>query len=277
MTKTAFIAICSEEYLGFYTQLFNSVKQYSPKSDNILYFISKLTPLRNPPLPTKYDQVVNITDWHDSTIYKDRLVSICSLRARVVLDAFNKGYDKVIFCGAKIEFFSDPWELLYELDFHDAVGTPHILEPLPDDGKFPSNASVSFTGHLSTDLVGFRNTEQIRKFLTWLDKQLATNCVTTGHTYLDQSWLNFLPFFCENVSIFKHLGTNVAYWNMYQREMKKENGVWRMKDGSPLVAFQYSGLDLDDPKSISRHQNRYTAEGDILEFLTDYARRVKSE
>lgn len=263
------VCICTEQYLGYYKQFLNSSKKHLTGCDNLLYYIGNSSPNLD-------CNIININDWAIKSKYSDILTTICSLRPRSVLDAF-KTYDRVLFVGAKIEFFSGGNLILQELNTNDAVTTPHILEPLPEDGLFPSNDSVSFTGHLSTDLVGFKNTPQIVKFLSWMDDMMVTKAETNQYKYLDQSYLNFLPYFANNVSIFKHLGTNVAYWNMYQREMKKENGVWRMKDGSPLVAFQYSGLDLDNPKSISRHQNRWTAEGDILEFLTDYARRVKSE
>lgn len=270
MKKTAFIAICSEEYLGYYEQLYVSLQKHSPDTHQVLYFIGQN-------IPTKYEHVIDITSW--KSIYSDKLTHICSLRARVVLDAFDHGFNSVVFCGAKIEFFDSPFDLLDELWDYDAVATPHILEPLPEDGKFPSNATVSFTGHISTDLVGFNDTKSVRDFLKWQDEIMKTQCRTTVHTYLDQSWLNFLPFFVQNTLILQDPSYNVAYWNMFQRDLKKKDGRFKVNSkylsDLTMTAFQYSGLDLNDCKNISKHQNRWTAEGDILEFLEDYARRVK--
>lgn len=257
---TAFICICSKEYLGYYKILYDSLKNYNVKQ--ILYFIGENN-------PTEFDEVINITSWYENCNPSyDKLTKICSLRARAVLNAFDLGCKAVVFTGAKVEFFDYPFKLVDPLhvsqDPFKAVVTPHILEPLPEDGLFPSNAAVSSTGHISTDVISFLNCDEIRKFLTWQDETMRNKCYTTNKTYLDQSWLNFLPFFVDDVKILRDPAYNVAYWNYKQRDLDN------------MVCFQYSGLNLNNPESISTHQNRYKAEGYFLMFLQSYANRVKA-
>lgn len=284
-----YIAIVSKKYLLYYCELYKSIKQYSPSSKQILYYVDtdwdKISDedafnLKDPTLPKEFDEVVNITcDYIDCNKDYNTLERICSLRARVVLDAFEKGNDKVIFCGAKLKFFWYPDQLEYSLEKNNAVVTPHITGPLPEDGKFPSNEQVSFTGHVSTDLVAFKNVPEIIEFLKWQDEIMKTKCQTSSKTYLDQSWLNFLPFFVRNVKILHNQAYNVAYWNYKQRYLRKSDpGVWLVDDdgcGKSMVCFQYSGLDPNHPEKISTHQNREIAEGDFLQFLTEYANLVK--
>ena len=272
-----YIAICTEEYLPYYRELYKSIKEHSPQSKQTLYYIGDKFEER----VNEFDEVINLTTLYENCNSSyNKLEKICSLRARVVLDTFNRS-DKVIFCGAKLKFFSQPRELHRLLhDGYNAVVTPHIMEPLPEDGKFPSNEQVSFTGHISTDLVGFNHTTDIIKFLTWQDEIMKTKCATSSKTYLDQSWLNFLPFFVDNVKILKDVSYNVAYWNYQQRYLTKNYFLnkWLVSDRntlSDLVCFQFSGLDLNHPETISTHQNREVAEGDFLEFLKDYAEKVK--
>lgn len=45
-----------------------------------------------------------------------------------------------------------------------------------------------------------------------------------------------------------------------------------MSDNSPLVLFHYTGFEKE--KYIYKHQNRYKAEGEILEFLREYSRKI---
>lgn len=251
-----YICICSKEYINYYRALYKSLKKFSSNSKQILYAIGDV--------PKEFDEIVDITEWFNNCNPKyNTLERICSLRARVVLDAFDKGNKEVIFCGAKIKYFKEPVYFEHMLKQYDAVVTPHILEPLPDDGKFPSNSSVSFTGHISTDLVGFKDTPEIRKFLIWQDEIMKNHCKTTSQTYLDQSWLNFLPFFVNRVHILRDPRYNCAYWNTAQRKLED------------TVCFQFSGLDLNNPSKISTHQNREVATGDYLKFLEDYAKEVK--
>lgn len=274
--KTVYICISSQEYLPFYTQLYKSIKINCTNSHQILYFIGE--DWKYWKAVEEYEDgtsdVINITKDYNKTIYSDPLTKICSLRARVVLNAFNNGYDRVVFCGAKIKFYDKPDALETSLNDHCAVLTPHITQPLPDDGKFPSNASLSFTGHISTDLVGFRNTPEIVEFLKWQNEIMKTQCNTTNFTYLDQSWLNFLPFLVDNVLIFKDPAYNVAYWNFKPRGLhfkEKKPFVGKI----PLVCFQFSGILIEEPQKISRHQNRYEASGEFLEFLRDYCAKIK--
>lgn len=270
---TVFICICSEEYLGYYNILYKSLQKYVPNVKQILYFIGKN-------IPSQFDSVVNITElYNNCNSSYSKLERICSLRSQVVLDAFNKGYNNVVFTGAKIEFFDNPYKLIDPLniiiDPDNAVVTPHILEPLPEDGKFPSNAAVSWTGHISTDVVSFRNCPEVIKFLTWQDDIMKNNCKTTNYTYLDQSWLNFLPFFVDNIKILRDPAYNIAYWNFKQRGLYLKDTIWYTNNHHPMVCFQYSGLDLNCPDKISNHQDRYIAEGDFLQFLKDYIERLK--
>lgn len=267
--KIAFISIASKEYISYYNILYKSLLPYGYKQ--ILYHIGDVS--------ESFDEKVDITSWNEFTQYNDVLTSICSLRARVVLDAFDKGYDKVVFLGAKVEFFSNPSEFLALLDTNNAVVTPHILEPIIEDDKLPSNASISFTGHISTDVVGFKKTLDTIRFLTWQDNIMRTKCTTTHQTYLDQSWLNFIPFCIDDVKILRDPAYNVAYWNYTQRGLQWKNGKWRVLSNDknsliPLVCFQYSGLEKGHEVDVSRHQNRLKASGNILELFLNYTKQL---
>jgi hypothetical protein len=264
--RIAAICICSKEYLAHYRILFQSLAYHAGTDvKQILYHIG--------PVSEPFEEKVDITEWYDAAPYEDTLTKICSLRARAVLHAFDLGYSGVLFLGAKVEFFAHPEDLVWNLDEYNAICTPHILEPLPEDGKFPSNASVCWTGHLSTDVVSFYNSKPVREFLKWQDEIMKTKCATSQHTYLDQSWLNFLPFFVPNVQILRDERYNVAYWNRTQRNLHLKKGVWQVSNGK-MVCFQYSGLEKGHEEQISRHQNREIATGDFLDFLKDYTRRL---
>lgn len=280
-----YIAICSEQYLNYYRELYKSLKEHSPHSKQIIYYIgTNETYLRE--VFGKFDESMYITDWYnDCDPSYDKLTAICSLRARVVLETFKSGNkdklenEHVIFCGAKIKFLRPPDILEMSLNKNKAVVTPHITKPLPEDGQFPSNEQVSFTGHVSTDLVGFRNHPDVVEFLEWQDEIMKTKCKTSSRTYLDQSWLNFLPFFVDQVEILHDTAYNIAYWNYKQRNFSKIYDQWTVEDKygftHKAVCFQFSGLDPNHPELISKHQSRDIATGDLLEFLTDYAEKVK--
>lgn len=236
--KIATVTIASKEYEKIYQVHLAHLKIYLPNCDHIRYF------------PNEFESG-----------YKNTIQHICASRPEAILRTFEKGYDLVIFLGADVVFYKYP-ELLFNPEF-DVIITPHLTAPIPNDGMFPSNESIAKTGHLNSDLVVWKYTPSVVNFLRWQRDIMIDKCIESSNIFLDQTWLNFLPFFIRDVHIERHPAYNMAYWNFKQREHVEP------------VCFQFSGFDPDNPKAISRHQNRYKAEGKFLEFLEDYARRIK--
>jgi hypothetical protein len=73
----------------------------------------------------------------------------------------------------------------------------------------------------------------------------------------DQKWLNFLPFYFQNVRILTHAGCNVAYWNLHERNIEKRASNFFINN-EPLLFFHYSGYSFQQPEKISRHQDRFS-------------------
>lgn len=252
MNKIACLSIVSKEYDKIYQVHLKSLQTFLPNCDHLRY---------------KPDEF--------QSNYKDIMQCICSIRPKAVLRAFKEGYETVIFLGADMEFFTEPTELFTLISSYNAIVTPHITNPLPNDGKFPNNESIAKTGHINSDLVVWKNCPEIVEFLKWQAKEMETKCISSNEIFLDQTWLNFLPFFVKDVYILLNPGYNVAYWCYNQRGLHFKNNKWLMSNNDPLVCFQYSGFDLNNSEIISKYQNRYRAEGDFLEFLKDYAKRIK--
>lgn len=264
------LTICTETFYPQWKVLYESIRRYCSSDVRIaLLYVGDST-------PTVPSEVLLLNETVKSN-YKETKVRypigsyLSTLRPSAIATLFYQGYDEVLCLGADCELFAP-------LDFdrnYNAVVTPHITSPLPDDGKFPSNEGVSKTGHINGDFLFVRNTKEIVEFLIWWDRVMDTRCVDKPGEgmFYDQSWLNFLPFIVSNVLILRDSRYNVAYWNFIERDLNKEEGVWKTKDG-PLVMYQYSGFDKKHPENISKYQNRYHATGDLLEFLKEYASKI---
>jgi hypothetical protein len=272
--KTAFLSICTEPYLNQYNILYKSLQTHCPDEAKFLYIVGE-SKNHGP----EYDEIVYLPNFfEDRPQYPDKCQAICSFRAKAVLNLFNMGYESVIFLGADVEFFQRPKEMLGALKTSNVVVIPHILKPLPDDGKFPSNEGVEKTGQINSDVIGWKNTKATKEFLEWQDKMMQTKCIANEDIFYDQTWLQFIPFFLSNVCILRHPGYNCAYFNLHERNLKKTQrptkdsvAKWTVRDGLPLVCFQYTGFDVD---KISIHQNRLTPNDDLNELLMRYAQRL---
>lgn len=264
MNQVCFITVCSPKYLNHYKILYKSIKKHIPEADTLLYYGGTE--------PGDFHWL-NIAKWIETLNYNTDWERYCAVRATCVLDAMNLGYEKVILLGADTEFFDHPTELLKLLDTQNLVMSPYTREPLGNNPKeFPHDGQILEVGQMNADMIGLRNTPATIKFLEWLDKSLKTNINYHNRLVLDQYWWNYAFSLLDLTIVLRTLGYNVQYNAI--NDMIKFNEKWHMKDGSPLVLFHYAGFD-GDPVNMSRHQNRYVATGEMINFYKSYGERIK--
>lgn len=184
---------------------------------------------------------------------------ILAFRPRLVLDLFNEGFDRVLFCGADVEFFRTPTKLVSSTA--DVALCPHVIDTtgLAMDKEFMQQ--LAYTGNLNSDLVCWRDTEPTRRFLEWACYMHEDLCVANEKVFYDQTWLNFCSAFCS-VHVERDPGYNYAYWR-YEGD-----------DTIPkrLTAVQYSGLAKAD--ELSSHR-KITPGPKMQAMLRSYLERVQ--
>jgi hypothetical protein len=85
---------------------------------------------------------------------------------------------------------------------------------------------------------------------------------------VDQKWINLVPCYFDSVCILKHLGCNVAYWNLHERPLSIFHEIFFV-GSKPLIFFHFSGININNTSLLSKHQNRFDLEDDkILKLLT---------
>jgi hypothetical protein len=149
------------------------------------------------------------------------------------------------------------------------VLTPHATEPI-NDACQPGEIDLLRAGTFNLGFIAVRESAETRRFLDWWSARLRENCVfdPVSGLFVDQKWLDLAPSFFDGVSILRHPGYNVAYWNLFQRSIERAPGGWQV-DGEALRFFHFSGFPKDDIRKISRHQNRLQSE-DVGPFLVEF-------
>jgi hypothetical protein len=141
--------------------------------------------------------------------------------------------------------------------------TPHILNTIPDDGFEATEMNFLNAGIYNAGFFAMAAQSNIvKEFIEWWKKKLRLYCfnnVAKGQ-YVDQIWLNYVPLYFEKVFIIRHLGFNVAYWNLHERNISNNEGKYYVNNTYPLVFYHFSGYSLDNANSISIYQNRFTFE-----------------
>ncbi|HJU25379.1 MAG TPA: glycosyltransferase family 4 protein [Rhodanobacteraceae bacterium] len=160
-----------------------------------------------------------------------------------------------------------------------AVLTPHLNAPLPDDGKFPTELSLMRTGAYNCGFVSINAAHpQSAMLIDWWARKLEFDCFVDLESglFTDQKWMDMAPGLFPDVSILRHDGYNVAYWNLVSRPVvQSADGIYET-NGVPLVFAHFSGVDLSRPEIFSKHQNRLGAAdlGGLRPLYEEYLQKL---
>lgn len=204
-----------------------------------------------------------------STAMKPRLL-------RHLLDATPT----VHFVDPDVCFYGDPGFLDPLATEWGIVLTPHLCTPpRRQRGGGPGGEdAVLPAGVFNLGYIGVsRGAEP--GFLAWWEDRLARDCLNdvASARFVDQRWVDLVPgYFTHHVV--RHPGVNVAWWNMPERAITRENDTW-LAAGEPLVFLHASGVDPHDPDGVSRHHDgahsfQPEADAPLRALLADYRTRV---
>ena len=262
--KIAF-TICSNNYLSLARALAKSLAA----TGNDYHFIIGLV--------DKMDD--RLADWYkDVTILPCDQIGIPDLEEIAIkysIAEFNTALKPFYFQhlfkqypNAEYITFLDPDMLIYrklqELeDGHKAYEillTPHILHPMELDGKHPTEISYLSTGTFNLGFLSLRQGPNTTAFLDWWAERLRHFCYFDfpSGLFVDQKWVNLVPVFFESVFVIKHPGYNVAYWNLQERTLSKNNNNWFINQQYPLSIYHFSSVGIKQGLLFHKQQDRYT-------------------
>jgi hypothetical protein len=185
----------------------------------------------------------------------------------------QKKYESLIYMDPDIQVFSEFSELENELKSNDIVITPHFFTPLNDD-KWQAEEDFLNSGLYNLGFIAINTTGNGLAMINWWAKRLITKAYInfSRGLFTDQIWVNFAPLFFEKVKILKHLGYNVAYWNLHERKINTKNNKYYINSDVPLVFFHYASYRPLNPSLISSGQRRYTFDDrpDITPLFDNY-------
>jgi hypothetical protein len=255
-----YFTICARNYLAYALTLRDSLKAAEPEAAFIVFLSDASDGVDIPGLHVVGMDALGIDDLDDLTFRYTVMELSTAIKPFCFGYAFDVlNYQEAVFLDPDIAFFAGPTEVRDAFDAGaSAVLTPHLLEPLEDD-RSPSNIDILASGTFNLGFAGFANQPEARYFLDWWGRQLRASCYVDlpRGLFVDQKFADFAPSFLERLSIIRHPGYNVAYWNLAGRAVTR-SGPSLMAAGSPLVFFHFSGIDPLRPEIFSRHQNRFS-------------------
>ncbi len=192
----------------------------------------------------------------------------------------RKKLERVAYLDPDILFFAPLVRVGKALVDENIVLIPHILSPMPDDGRLPNETDFLIAGAYNLGFIGLRRSDDTFAFLSWWKQRLLEHGFSAPERglFTDQKWIDLVPSLFPRVAVVRDRGYNAAYWNIQERpDLEGRNGAYRFAD-VPLTFFHFSGLDLDRPERVSKYQNRfrlYQLNAAYRALFAEYVSRVR--
>jgi hypothetical protein len=168
--------------------------------------------------------------------------------------------EKLVYLDPDIFVYSRLTPVFEALETANAVLTPHITSPLLEDGKRPNEQDYLYNGTYNLGFIGVRRGEETNRILSWWERRCLDSGFSEGRTglFVDQKWMNLAPGLFNGVSILKHPGCNMAYWNLHERILNQTaEGGYVVNADAPLCFFHFSGIEVTDPGMLSKNTDRF--------------------
>jgi hypothetical protein len=272
--RIAYFSICSLNYFHFARTLAQSLRAAEPEAELHLFVADHWSEAAVAAAPEFHAiplDAVGIPNLPDMAFRYDILEFNTAIKPFCFDYLFSrKGFDRAIYLDPDVYVLKPLDHVLQAFaDGADCVLTPHITCPI-DDGRYPGEIELLLAGVFNLGFAAFANSPDARRFLAWWRQKLATGCLrdTANGIFVDQRYCDFAPAFIDRLTVLRHPGYNLAYWNLVYRTVEKSDDGY-LACGQPVRFVHFSGIDPQRPELFSRFQDRFRR-ADLAAFGTLY-------
>ena len=127
---------------------------------------------------------------------------------------------------------------------HSVLLTPHLVQ-LPSGLAPEFQRSLAQHGAYNGGFIAVKKDTETDRLLDCWANLLDAHCTfdPMNSIYVDQRWLDLLAASSAAVGVLRDPGLNVAYWNLHERKLTRDDRkMWKVNDQA-LKFFHFSGFD----------------------------------
>ena len=156
---------------------------------------------------------MEIEDFEEMSVRYDITELCCALKPSILRHFVERG-ETAVYLDSDVRVFAPFAGLNEALQEHPFLLTPHLLEPLADDGREPRELAILLAGSFNLGFAAARGTPEVDALLHWWSERLRTGSrldPTRGMVF-DQRWADLMPGMFEHVGALRDPGVNAGYW-----------------------------------------------------------------
>lgn len=187
----------------------------------------------------------------------------------------SREFEKIVFFDADIYCVSSLRKIWDSLDSSALLVSPHTVSPYPDDQYEPDDSSAIMHGYINGGFFAVNTTDSNSCVaIRWLHETVIRRLfyIPEIGLYGEQTWISALPWYFPNtVSVLKWSSINIAYWNMYERDLTYDEAFFSKNE--KVIFFHMSGYDLSSPRALTKHKYRPVQEASqeaVCKLVSEY-------
>jgi len=175
-----------------------------------------------------------------------------ALKPHLLGTLLDDGADAAIFIDPDTDLYGRLDDVAGSAVRHGVALSPHVLRPIPLDGRSPSELEIQLSGVFNTGLIAVGRSG--RPFLEWWASRLRRDCVLEPRAgrFVDQRVVDWVPSLFPH-EVLRDPGLNVAFWNLHERTLTHGASGIRV-DSAPLRHFHFSGFDPRHPGILTTYE-----------------------
>ncbi|MBS1627319.1 MAG: hypothetical protein JSR09_10480 [Bacteroidetes bacterium] len=283
MTKILY-TVCSANHLAYAKTMADSFLQHHTDYTIFICLADKIENRFDINLFTPHNlievETIAIAEFDRMSTQYSLIELNCALKpffANYLIEKYNP--EMVVYLDSDIYVYQSFHIIEEFLQEKSIVLTPHFLTPITDN-LLPRERDILRSGLYNAGFIALKINDISKQFLTWWSNHLIDECYYNFAEGMgvDQTWLNLVPLFFNEVYIAKNKGLNVAYWNLHERTLSIKNNTVVINETEPLIFLHISGYKFETPEILSRHQNRFDLKKlpVLFQLLSEYQEKVKA-
>ncbi|TAF73846.1 MAG: hypothetical protein EAZ53_11495 [Bacteroidetes bacterium] len=276
-----FCTVITINYTKYAFSLFSSIEKTNQNAIFYLLCIDKRNQILDNACKERnitliYLDTLDWSSYKSASVYFDSFEFINALKPFFISHLlFNLNHKKVIFLDSDILVTGDFFLVENRLDSYDFSFTPHHNYPLPLDFQISSDLTILQNGFYNGGFYAFRNSDNSKLILDWLQSRM----LLYGFKDLKYGMCSDQKLLALAAEVFYKTfypisddGYNVAYWNIHERNIfKNENRYF--SNNSSLVFFHFSHFYFKNPERLSKWNTRhlcFVENKDLKSLIAEY-------
>jgi hypothetical protein len=262
----AYCTIITKSHLAFARSLADSLSTWNSQSKLYVLLADRMDGYFNPDNEPfhliKIEELNDQVDIGRMCFYYTPLELCFCLRAWLHEYMFERTiFKKWIYLDSDILVYNSLKMISDSLEDISILLSPHLISIDPPLA-INVNAIRKFESYLlrrggiyNGGFLALRKTEESKAFIEWFKNHLKMyGFDNRPMQFGDQFWLTCVPLYFREVSVFREPGANLAYWNLYERNIERDSTGDIKVNGKPLLFYHFAGFDMNSPRQLTKYE-----------------------